>query len=369
MVALKEGCVERCPGCSHRSMSMQQSLAQKEEWIIKQLGAWKEKVEAIRSVEESRRWAYRRKILLRAEYHNSHWNFGMIRREEFIAIPGCPVHAVVTRNLIRLLTDTLPADDVFPLAYLCQSDALVTLVLKIKKMLPADWITAAFTRALQSMGIKGLSLHLNPSAGRRMFAKRGWHLLWGDEYACNDAGLVYGRTSFSQLIEDLHRQSLDEAESFLNPAKGDCVVDLYCGIGSSMVRWMRREADVIGIETGGEAVACAIINAPGALVLRGTCKQRLPQLQQWINERHLPGKQKLLYANPPRTGIEPEVLQWITNDFMPHRIAYLSCSAGTLRRDLDVIVSNGFEIRRILPYDFFPQTHHVECLVLAGRIR
>jgi 23S rRNA (uracil1939-C5)-methyltransferase len=104
---------------------------------------------------------------------------------------------------------------------------------------------------------------------------------------------------------------------------------------------------------------------PEASVLRGTCKQRLPQLQQWINERHLPGKKKLLYANPPRTGIEPEVLQWITENMKPGRIAYLSCSAGTLRRDLDVIVSNGFEIRRILPYDFFPQTHHVECLVLA----
>ena len=369
MVALKEGCVERCPGCSHRSMSMQQSLAQKEEWIKKQLGAWKERVEAIRSVEESGRWGYRRKILLRAEYVNSHWNFGMIRREEFIAIPGCPVHAEVTRNLIRLLTDTLPADDVFPLAYLCQSDALVTLVLKIKKMPTADWISAAFTNALQSMGIRGLSLHLNPSAGRRMFGKSGWHQLWGDEHACNDAGLVYGRTSFSQLIHDLHCQSLDEAGDFLDPGSGDCVVDLYSGIGSSLVRWTRREAYAIGIETGGEAVACAVKNAPEALVLRGTCKQRLPQLQQWINERHLPGKQKLLYANPPRTGIEPEVLQWITHGFKPHRIAYLSCSAGTLRRDLDVIVSNGFEIRRILPYDFFPQTRHVECLVLAGRIR
>jgi 23S rRNA (uracil1939-C5)-methyltransferase len=339
MVALKEGCVERCPGCSHRSMSMQQSLAQKEEWITRQLGEWKERIESIRSVEESRRWGYRRKILLRAEFDNNHWNFGMIRRDEFIAIPGCPN----------------------------QSDALVTLVLKTKQMPPADWLTVSFINELQSMGVKGLSLHLNPSAGRRMFAKSGWHLLWGDDHTFNLAGLVYGRTSFSQLIHDLHCQSLDETEDFLDPGSGDCVVDLYSGIGSSLVRWIQRGAGTVGIETGGEAVACAKINAPQALILRGTCRQRLPQLQQWIDKTYPPGGKKLLYVNPPRTGIEPEVLKWIAETMMPDRMAYLSCSAGTLQRDLDRLVSKGFEIKRILPYDFFPQTHHVECLVLAER--
>jgi 23S rRNA (uracil1939-C5)-methyltransferase len=367
MVALKEGCVERCPGCSHRSMSMQQSLAQKEEWITRQLGEWKERIESIRSVEESRRWGYRRKILLRAEFDNNHWNFGMIRRDEFIAIPGCPIHAEVTQKLIRLLIHALPPDLVFPLAYLNQSDALVTLVLKTKQMPPADWLTVSFINELQSMGVKGLSLHLNPSAGRRMFAKSGWHLLWGDDHAFNISGLIYGRTSFSQLIHGLHCQSLDEAEGFLDPGSGDCVVDLYSGIGSSLVRWIQRGAGTVGIETGGEAVACAKINAPQALILRGTCRQRLPQLQQWIYKTYPPGGKKLLYVNPPRTGIEPEVLKWIAETMMPDRMAYLSCSAGTLQRDLDRLVSKGFEIKRILPYDFFPQTHHVECLVLAER--
>jgi tRNA/tmRNA/rRNA uracil-C5-methylase (TrmA/RlmC/RlmD family) len=202
-----------------------------------------------------------------------------------------------------------------------------------------------------------------------MFAKGGWHLLWGDDHARNNEGLIYGRTSFSQLIYRLHRQSLDEAERFMDPRNGDCVVDLYSGIGSSLVRWMNRRAFTIGIETGGEAVDCAQSNAPEAMVLRGTCRQRLPQLQQWIETWHQPEKRNLLYANPPRTGIEPEVLQWITDHYKPSRMAYLSCSAGTLRRDLDLLASGGFEIKRILPYDFFPQTRHVECLVLISQTK
>ncbi len=48
------------------------------------------------------------------------------------------------------------------------------------------------------------------------------------------------------------------------------------------------------------------------------------------------------------------------------RIAYLSCSAGTLARDLHLLEIAGYRIDAILPFDFFPQTHHVETLALVG---
>jgi len=367
MVEIKEGCVERCPGCSHRAMTMQESLAQKEGWLIKQLAEWKDKIETIRSEEDCNRWNYRRKILLTAVEEDNRWNFGMIRRDVFIAIPDCPVHAEATRRLIRLLINVLPPACVFPLAFLYQSDALVTLVLKTKQEPPVDWLTENVIHELKTAGIQGISLHLNPSAGRRMFAKGGWRLVWGSDHATNQAGLMYGRTSFSQLIHRLHSDSVDEAEDFFDAGPEDCVIDLYCGIGSSLVRWVNRGAYAMGIETGGEAVECALRNSRGAEVLRGTCRQRLPQLQQWIKNMHHAGRQKLAYVNPPRTGIEPEVLKWITGEMIPDKIAYLSCSAGTLKRDLEIITAAGYEVKRIIPYDFFPQTHHVECLVLAER--
>jgi 23S rRNA (uracil1939-C5)-methyltransferase len=368
MQALKTGCVERCPGCSHRRMTMLESLAQKESWLGKQLGKWKERIEPVRSEEESGRWGYRRKILLTAMYEKNRWNFGMIRRDEFIPIPDCPVHAEAVRRLIFLLSSILPPSDGFPLAFLYQSDTLVTLVLKTKQKPSVDWLTEEVIHELKSIGLQGISLHLNPSAGRRMFAKSGWNLLWGNDHAYNQSGLQYGRTSFSQLIHRLHSESLDEAETFLNPGHQDCVADLYCGIGSSLVRWVNKGAYTAGIETGGEAVECALRNAPEALVLRGTCQQRLPQLEQWIESRYQAGRQKLLYANPPRTGIESLVLEWITRKMLPDKMAYLSCSAGTLKRDLEIITAAGYEVKRIIPYDFFPQTYHVECLVLAERI-
>jgi hypothetical protein len=50
-------------------------------------------------------------------------------------------------------------------------------------------------------------------------------------------------------------------------------------------------------------------------------------------------------------------------------MAYLSCSAGTLARDLGTFEAAGYSIDRIVPYDFFPLTHHVEALALLERRR
>jgi 23S rRNA (uracil1939-C5)-methyltransferase len=77
---------------------------------------------------------------------------------------------------------------------------------------------------------------------------------------------------------------------------------------------------------------------------------------------------RLLYVNPPRTGLESEVLGWAVNEFRPERLAYLSCSAGTLSRDLSGLAGAGYAVEALHPYDFFPQTHHVETLALLRRI-
>ena len=52
----------------------------------------------------------------------------------------------------------------------------------------------------------------------------------------------------------------------------------------------------------------------------------------------------------------------------PERIAYLSCSAGTLSRNLAVLTESGYGVERITPYDFFPGTRHVETLVSLRRL-
>ena len=76
-----------------------------------------------------------------------------------------------------------------------------------------------------------------------------------------------------------------------------------------------------------------------------------------------------LVVDPPRKGLSPDVLAMILKQ-PPHRLAYLSCDPATLARDLRELASDQgpYKIEAIQPMDFFPQTSHLECLVLMRSI-
>ena len=364
---LRAGCELNCPGCSHRMMSAEESLAQKTHWLQRKLAPWRGALSPIRSVDAENRWNYRHKVTLSTAWNNDGWAFGFIVREELLPIPECPVHSARVRESIRLFSQALPPGPEFPMAYYVQSGAQATLVLKTARLPDTDWLDRDFQRRLAKTGIEGLWLHLHPSAGRRLFTKRGWRLVWGRPRSMDRNGLVYGPSAFQQLIPALYDHALDKARAFIAPGDNDSVVDLYCGIGNTLAPWRDPGARTVGVEMGGEAVECARENAPGALVLRGKCAQRIPQLRAWIGDQGNGPGQRLLYVNPPRTGIEPEVLNWVVGELRPVRIAYLSCSAGTLRGDLEILGNANYRVEEIAPYDFFPQTYHVETLALLKR--
>lgn len=334
------------------------------DWLRRQLAPWADRLQPIRAVADDARWGYRRKVCLSAVWGEAvGWQFGLRRRDELIPIPDCPVHAGSVRILVRRLMRALPPGPRFPLAFLVQSGAQATLISKTHRLPDLDWLNQTGDEELAASGFEGLWLHLHPAAGRRLFARNDWRLLWGQPRSRDTFGLIYGPTAFQQLIPDLYRQALDAAEAFLAPRSGDSIADLYCGIGASLTRWTSRGARAIGVELGGEAVECARLNAPDAEILRGKCADRVPQLRDWVPAVGV----RLLYVNPPRTGLEPEVLAWTAEEFRPVRLAYLSCSAGTLSRDLRALATAGYGIEALIPCDFFPQTHHVETLALLRR--
>lgn len=358
------GCHPDCRGCAHRGLSASESEAQKRQWLAKSLAPWASMLALVQAVSEQQRWAYRDRVCLHALWDVG-WQVGMLRREELIPIPHCPVHSERVRQALAILSAVLPTGESFPLAYYVQAGAQITLVLKSATLPSLDWFDDQTAQALQAAGVEGLWLHLFPSVGKRIFQKRDWHLVWGEARSRDEDGMLYGPTAFQQLLPELSQAALGKAQAFLQPSEGDAVLDLYCGNGRSLHRWTEAGADALGVEVGADAVACATINAPGAKVLRGTCAHRLLQVGEWADGQT---KRRLVYANPPRTGLEPEVAEWLVHDYRPERIAYLSCSAGTQARDLEKLCSGGYEVVSLTPYDFFPRTHHVECLALLQAV-
>jgi 23S rRNA (uracil1939-C5)-methyltransferase len=355
---LRPGCEVRCPGCAHRELTAQESENQKSEWLKKTLSP--HALEKIRSVQDEARWGYREKTCLAAEWNGVAWNFGMRIpaadwETEIIPIPGCPVHSPRTQKLLPFLSQSLPSPEIgFPLSYVAITGSLLTLVVKTA-VLSAE-VETHLNKILGGLPLDGVFINANPSTGKRIFASSGWKVLLGAQTSKNGE-LVHGPESFQQLIPSLYEDALDEAEKFLSVGPGDLVLDLYSGLGSSVRRWLKQGSETVGVELMGEAVRCAAFNT-GARFFQGKVSERIVQLRELTANRQ--GGRLFIFTNPPRTGMEIEVLQWLAHEAKPAKIAYLSCSAGTLGRDLSVLSAYG--VRRIIPYDFFPQTLHVETL-------
>lgn len=160
-------------------------------------------------------------------------------------------------------------------------------------------------------------------------------------------------TAFMQVnreaAEALHLAVLKE---FGNPA-GLTVVDAYAGVGAYGRRLARHGARVTAVELDPFAAAAARAGAPEGLEVReGRVEEVLPEL--------LPADRVIL--NPPRSGVDERVAD-LLRQTPPGRILYVSCDPATLARDLSRM-GPGYRLRTVRGFDLFPQTTHVETLVV-----
>jgi 23S rRNA (uracil1939-C5)-methyltransferase len=130
--------------------------------------------------------------------------------------------------------------------------------------------------------------------------------------------------------------------------------------------------EVVAIEEIGDAVAdgqenAALNELENVSFMHGRVEEALPAL---IAEK---GKIDLLVLDPPRKGIDPQVLKAII-ETGPKRVIYVSCNPVTLARDLRILANSGengsdlgYKTIRVQPVDLFPQTYHVETVAVLER--
>jgi 23S rRNA (uracil1939-C5)-methyltransferase len=77
------------------------------------------------------------------------------------------------------------------------------------------------------------------------------------------------------------------------------------------------------------------------------------------------GQPDVVITDPPRDGMHKEVVAQLLK-IAPQRIVYVSCNSATQARDL-ALLDEGYKVTRVRPVDMFPQTHHVENIVLLEK--
>lgn len=145
----------------------------------------------------------------------------------------------------------------------------------------------------------------------------------------------------------------------------EMVYDLYTGTGTIASFVSRQAAHVIGIEYVEEAIQDARLNADfnGLTNLDFYAGDMKDILTDDFVSSH--GRPDVIIADPPRAGMHPDVLQTILHAH-PDRIIYVSCNPASQARDLQTLQEE-YAVAVTQPVDMFPQTHHVENVVLLVR--
>ena len=99
---------------------------------------------------------------------------------------------------------------------------------------------------------------------------------------------------------------------------------------------------------------------------RGAIEARALDVEHFLDK--FKEKPDLIVADPPRAGLTPAVVQQFAR-IKPTRITYVSCEPPTLARDLAELLKAGYEISAMHLFDLFPQTFHIETVVLLRRIQ
>lgn len=159
--------------------------------------------------------------------------------------------------------------------------------------------------------------------------------------------------------EKLYQAVLDFGEF-----QGDETVwDLYCGTGSIALFIASRVKEVLGFELVEDAIGDAYVNCG----LNGieNCRFRAGDLKEIIQEAartlRSTGLPDVVVTDPPRSGMHPSVVKALL-DLAPSRILAVSCNPATLARDL-AMLADRYHVIRVQPFDLFPHTPHIECVV------
>ena len=139
------------------------------------------------------------------------------------------------------------------------------------------------------------------------------------------------------------------------------VFDLYSGTGTIAQLIAPVARKVIGVEIVEEAVEAAKENA--ALNGLDNCEFIAGDVLKVIDD--IEEKPDYIILDPPRDGIHPKALQKII-DYGVKNIVYISCKPTSFARDLAVFQERGYELKRVSNVDLFPETVHVETVVLLS---
>ena len=366
-----------CGGCSYQNFSYEDQLQLKRSLVVKALSEFQPDVElTVRpTLASPKPYGYRHMIALTVKRKQGKLRMGFIGhdRRSFLPVESCPItDERINRFLPTALQklEDLPPERKFNTSQVVlrvgtEGDVVTSIRTDRGKNLECHVSGKIFSFSMSSFFQNNFSILETFVNTIQKFLK-----LDAPSLRAN-AGWLSGRQPLGIPVPDGRSGEVSEAisdgiaSSALRPPCNDVcrgtLFDLYSGVGLIGILLADYYEKVIGLEEGYEAVKFAQENAfknniTNISFLEGKVENLLTELtQKSKNPLHV-------VVDPPRIGLKPEVIECLTN-LSIERLVYVSCSLEALKRDLEILTQR-YKIQEVQPLDFFPQTKHVETLVL-----
>jgi len=373
---------EKCGGCQLQHISYEKQLELKAQQVkdaLFKLGGIDVAVELALGMEYP--WRYRNKGHFQIEKVDGEVCLGFYEpgSHDFIPAKGSLLFSSVVNKLLSYLEEQLTLAGVSVYKRNTGEGYLRNIMVRESRAfgeLMVIFVTSADTWKLNEIveslkavfpQIRSIFHNVNKSTKPIILGEK-FKLIWGQAFIQDTIGQYIFKISpqsFFQINNEQARILYEKALEYANLSRIETVIDAYCGIGSIAIYAASQAKEVIGIEVVEEAIKDARENAKlnkinNTEFIVGKAEEWLPH---WVKGG---GKADVIIIDPPRKGCAPETLKAIV-EVSPDRVVYVSCNPATLARDLKYLVANGYETEKVQPVDLFPQSSHVECVVLIER--
>ena len=294
------------------------------------------------------------------------------KSHDIIPYTECLVHDEAIKDAALIITDCISQENISIYSESTHEGLLRHFIIRInnkKEMLIGlvatyhDLILNKLSEKIMErlINAKGIILSINKQIHNKILGDE-YRLLQGQEFLVEEiCGLKFKLSlpSFFQInrlgAEILYSTALE----FANLKISDKVLDAYCGVGTLSLLAATKCQEVVGVELVEEAIIDARNNALENQIENANFVCGL--VQEQVN---LFKDIDVAFVNPPRKGIDEEVIKAVDN-FGPAKIIYISCNPYTLAKDISHL--KNYRLIKLQPIDMFPQTIHVECLALIER--
>lgn len=194
----------------------------------------------------------------------------------------------------------------------------------------------------------------------------GVYMLAGEDallYRAHGKEFLVSPESFFQINLNVAESMLTHVLSLLPEGEISEILELYSGVGFFSKFLAERCRHLVAIEASASACYDFVDNlreANNVELYEGPVEGLLPSLAKQL------ARPQLVLLDPPRSGLKPDARKALLS-MAPQQVIYISCDPSSLARDLKIFTAAGYSVDHVHAFDMFPQTCHVETVVLMSR--